>query len=36
MEFGVRKTHVAIVALYECGMTAKTIRQMLKSLSVSE
>ncbi len=36
MKFGVYKKCLAIVALYECGMTAKTIRQMLKLLSVTE
>ncbi len=36
MKFSVYKKCVAIVSLYECGMMAKTIRQMLKPISVNE
>ncbi len=35
MKFGVYEKLGAIVALYECGMMAKTIHQVLKLLSVN-
>ncbi len=35
MKFSVYQKHVAIVALYECGQTAKEITNMFKKLSIN-